>query len=78
MNVGKVINYNEVTGKIITDKDIYTFSFYGIDKNIKNGDIVKFKICDDKNKIAIDVRPYLKTDLKVLMKVLDDELNNEN
>lgn len=77
MNVGKVYNYDGVSGKIITEKEIFSFSFYGIEKDFKDGELVAFRVGDKENKIAIDVRPYVKVDLRTLMKKIDFDSKND-
>ena len=72
MNVGKVRNYDGITGEIVTEKETYYFSYYGIAKEVKNGDLVSFTIVDKDDNLAVDVRPYVKVDLKSLMKVIDE------
>lgn len=56
MNYGKVYNYNNIYGYIKdNNKKIFTFSYYALEDEIKNGDLVIFKIADKKENIAIDV-----------------------
>ena len=69
MNVGKVHNYNGIIGQIITDKETYTFTYNGVEEEVKNGDLVYFKIRDEDDDIVTDVMPYKnKNDLKTLLK----------
>lgn len=68
MNIGKVYKYDGVVGQIITDNKNYTFSYNGLEDNVKDGDIVSFKIRNSDSDVVTDVRKYTNKDLKTLLK----------
>lgn len=78
MNIGKVYNYNNVYGQIVSDNEVYTFSYYVTEDKVKDGDIVTFKVGDNEEKVATDVKLYKeKKDLKTLMREIRENSNNK-
>lgn len=65
--IGKVKNYNGVTGNIISDNKVYVFSNRGVFGNINNNDLVAFEILDD-NDIVTNVRKCLNESLESYIK----------
>ena len=81
--IGKIENYNGVTGVINSDNELYSFTFTSLISDLKIGDIVWFTVANNEYKIATDVELYKELDLdQVLSSIYEaykkhmDEYNN--
>ena len=75
MKIGKVYEYNGITGKIVSEDKIYNFSYLGLDGEVSKDDMVSFRISNASKEIATDIKPYVNKDLKTLIREYNNEKN---
>ena len=67
--IGKVISYNNVTGKIFSNGKVYYFPYTTLNDRIKEGDIVTFYINNKNSNIVSDISLY---DNKSITDIIND------
>ncbi|MBR4178508.1 MAG: hypothetical protein IKR57_04085 [Bacilli bacterium] len=76
VNVGKVDNYDGLSGDVITSEKTYIFSYTGLEENVENGDIVTFAVRDEENGIIGDIKKYRNKSLDELIDDINKKYEN--
>lgn len=64
--IGKVRNYNGITGTVVSENKVYVFSNHGIFGEVKNDDWVTFDILS--NDIVTNVRKFVNESIHTYIK----------